>query len=51
MRGSAHRRDLHFYEIGALGIVVGEKLADYEAALAGTSGRLLPTSEATPAGE
>ena len=36
MRGCAHSHDLRFYDIDAQGIVVGDKLADYEGALAGT---------------
>lgn len=51
MRGCAHSHDLHLYDIDARGIVVGDKLADYEGGSPGTLRRPLPTGDGTPPGE
>lgn len=48
MRGCAHSHDLHFYEMDAQGIVIGEKLADYEGALIGALRRLPARSDVRP---
>lgn len=42
MRGCAHSRALHFYDIGEQGIVIGDTLEGYEGGLAGTLRRLPP---------
>jgi circadian clock protein KaiC len=42
VRASAHEKDLHFYEITADGMVVGERVGDYQGLLTGSPQLVLP---------
>ena len=44
MRGFAHKKELRLYDIGADGIVIGDRLADYQGVLVGEP-RRLPLSD------
>jgi circadian clock protein KaiC len=48
MRGSAHSKDLRFYDIGPEGIVLGERLQEYEGLLSGAARRITPPPSEEP---
>jgi circadian clock protein KaiC len=48
MRGSAHSKDLRLYDIGPEGIVLGERLNEYEALLSGAARRMTPPTTEKP---